>query len=64
MWVGQNASKNITLSSTPGRQAKDGLSILLIQNLLEVAWDLWEHCNGILHNKDNEVMQLQSYMID
>jgi hypothetical protein len=27
--------------------------ISLIKKLWNVAWDLWEHCNGILHNKEN-----------
>jgi hypothetical protein len=26
---------------------------VLIRKLWETAWDLWQHCNGILHNKIN-----------
>jgi hypothetical protein len=30
---------------------------LLIQKLWEVAWDPWEHCNEVVHKKDNVVTQ-------
>lgn len=31
--------------------------IALIQKLWDVAWDQWQHRNGILHDKDSEVLQ-------
>lgn len=29
-------------------------TIELIKKLLDVAWDLWEHHNAVLHHKDNQ----------
>jgi hypothetical protein len=30
--------------------------ILLIQKLWDVAWDMWEHRNGILHDKEQSII--------
>jgi Fe-S cluster biosynthesis and repair protein YggX len=35
----------------------------LIQKILQVAWDQWEHRNVILHNSKNLVTQTESVMI-
>jgi hypothetical protein len=32
-------------------------AIALIQKMWDTAWDLWEHRNGVLHEKDNLVIQ-------
>jgi hypothetical protein len=34
-------------------------TIALIQKLWEVAWNMWEHRNGILHDKEQSII-LQS----
>jgi hypothetical protein len=30
--------------------------VALIQKLWEIAWDMWEHRNGILHDKDQSII--------
>jgi hypothetical protein len=37
---------------------------LLIKKLWEVAWDLWEHRNDILHHQENEVRQTEGPLIN
>jgi hypothetical protein len=32
----------------------------LLQLLWNTAWDLWEHRNGVLHNKDNNLLSLRT----
>jgi Fe-S cluster biosynthesis and repair protein YggX len=36
---------------------------VLIQKILQVAWDQWEHRNAILHNSENLVTQAEAVMI-
>jgi hypothetical protein len=31
-------------------------TIAMIQKLWEVAWNMWEHCNGILHDKEQSII--------
>jgi hypothetical protein len=35
----------------------------LIPKIWQVAWDQWEHRNGILHNSENLISQAESEMI-
>jgi hypothetical protein len=30
-------------------------AVAILQKFWNTAWDLWEHCNGILHQKENHV---------
>jgi hypothetical protein len=36
----------------------------LIKKLWETAWDLWEHRNGILHEKENIVTRAMGIQLD
>jgi hypothetical protein len=38
--------------------------IALIKKLWEIAWDPWEHCNGILHETQNMVLTAETRMLD
>jgi hypothetical protein len=38
--------------------------VSLIQKLWDIAWDLWEHRNGILHEKTNLVSDAELHTID
>jgi hypothetical protein len=40
---------SITRSRRTGRR----WTIAILEKLWDTAWDLWEHCNGILHDKEN-----------
>lgn len=33
--------------------------VLLIQKMWQVAWDLWEHRNGYLHNQEESLLSIQ-----
>jgi hypothetical protein len=35
--------------------------IELIKKLWGIAWDMWEHRNGILHQQDNEIVRLSTH---
>lgn len=51
-WQAQQQRYYQTLKS---RKTGRRWSTLIIRKLWEVAWDMWEHRNGILHQKDNAV---------
>jgi hypothetical protein len=36
----------------------------LIKQLWAIAWDLWEHCNSILHDQMNTVTDTRQKMVD
>jgi hypothetical protein len=36
----------------------------MIKKLWQVAWDLWDHHNKVLHKKENTVMQLHQCQLD
>ena len=42
---------NITRSTRTGCR----WAVAILQKFWNTAWDLWEHCNGILHQKENHV---------
>jgi hypothetical protein len=54
-WIGieweatQQAYYNLTRSKKSGKR----WFVSLIKKMWEVAWDLWEHRNGIAHSKDH-----------
>jgi hypothetical protein len=39
-------------------------TVALITKLWDIAWDLWEHRNGILHNKQNLVSEREEHILN
>jgi hypothetical protein len=57
---------NQHLSQTHSRKSPRRWLSALIQKLWLIAWDLWEHRNGFLHNKDQSILisQLDAQIAD
>ena len=56
----QQAYYNLIKSRRSGKR----WTISIIKKLWQVAWDLWDHRNQILHEKDNAVVQQQLRQLD
>lgn len=39
-------------------------TVELIKKLWGIAWDLWEHCNGILHDSQNAVSERELWQLN
>jgi hypothetical protein len=39
-------------------------TVALIKKLWDIAWDLWEHRNGVLHEKDNAVSSAELHRLN
>jgi hypothetical protein len=46
------------------RQSWNRWLIAIIKKLWQVAWDLWDHRNKVLHEKENTVMQSHQHQLD
>jgi hypothetical protein len=38
--------------------------IALIKKLWQIAWDLWQHCNSMLYEQENDVLQKESEQLN
>ena len=56
----QHAFYTLIRSHRTGRR----WTICLIKKLWNVAWDMWEHRNGILHQQDNSVTMAEILHLD
>jgi hypothetical protein len=56
----QQAYYNLIKSRWTGRR----WTICLIKKLWDIAWDLWNHRNGILHHSENTLVEAESKKLD